>query len=306
MKLQYLKNHELHEKLNALSLEEIKLEHHILIHITEVVRRKLFLEMSYPNLYLYLTEGIGFTAGSAQRRIDAASLLQQIPEINHKIFSGTINLGQLNLVQKAVRYLKHKRGISVSLDDKKDIIDKIENKTTKQSFLLIAKNFDLQVLKVEKKIYQSDESIRLELNFSKEEMEILENTKALLSHSLSGGNFKDMIIYLANQAIKKKTNSRVPSKKLKREKNAQSVNKNTVSVPKLPLNAGVSSSIRKKIFQKDLFCQHKDPKTNKVCGSKYFLEVDHIRPKWAGGTNSIDNLRALCSSHNKFRYIEGR
>ncbi|MBL7669622.1 MAG: HNH endonuclease [Bdellovibrionaceae bacterium] len=46
-------------------------------------------------------------------------------------------------------------------------------------------------------------------------------------------------------------------------------------------------------------CQFRDAKTGKICGSKRFLDVDHIQPRFAGGGNEPFNLRPMCSSHNK-------
>ena len=63
--------------------------------------------------------------------------------------------------------------------------------------------------------------------------------------------------------------------------------------------------MRREIFARHQGCQFKDLETGKLCGSKFFLEVDHIRPRFAGGSNEPENLRALCKNHNLFRYREG-
>ena len=56
------------------------------------------------------------------------------------------------------------------------------------------------------------------------------------------------------------------------------------------------------IFAKSSACQFKDHKTQKICGSRFQLEIDHIQPKWAGGLNYSQNLQVLCRAHNQFRY----
>jgi 5-methylcytosine-specific restriction endonuclease McrA len=35
-------------------------------------------------------------------------------------------------------------------------------------------------------------------------------------------------------------------------------------------------------------------------GSRWQLEIDHVRPYAAGGDNSADNLRVLCRKHNQY------
>jgi hypothetical protein len=42
---------------------------------------------------------------------------------------------------------------------------------------------------------------------------------------------------------------------------------------------------------------HADP-SGKRCGSRYFLEIDHIQAVALDGGNEPDNLRLLCRSHN--------
>jgi hypothetical protein len=58
---------------------------------------------------------------------------------------------------------------------------------------------------------------------------------------------------------------------------------------------------KKIILQQDKCCQYKDYETGTKCGSTFNLEVDHIIPKYAGGTNDPGNLRALCRAHNQYR-----
>src|SRR5437763_1098111 len=109
-----LKNTELNEKVKALATEERHLTKVILEHIAEVDRRKLFLGMAYSSLFDYLTKEIGYSAGAAQRRIDAARLLQRIPEVSSQIDNGSINLAQISKLQKACRVMKKGSGETIS------------------------------------------------------------------------------------------------------------------------------------------------------------------------------------------------
>lgn len=84
-----LTDNELNLTIKNLASEERKLTKDILLHIAEVDKRRLYLRMAYPSLYEYLTKEIGYSEGSAQRRIDAARLISKLPEVTNKIGSST-------------------------------------------------------------------------------------------------------------------------------------------------------------------------------------------------------------------------
>jgi len=53
----------------------------------------------------------------------------------------------------------------------------------------------------------------------------------------------------------------------------------------------VSPSLRKRVFERDGYrCRY--------CGSWDSLEVDHVHPVAAGGTNAFENLQTLCKPCN--------
>ncbi|MBC7465351.1 MAG: HNH endonuclease [Bdellovibrio sp.] len=80
-----LSNTELDQTLKQAVRKERQLLSEILLHMVEVDRRKLFLTLAYPNLFDYLTKHIGYSAGSAQRRIDAARLSkEESPKVTHQ------------------------------------------------------------------------------------------------------------------------------------------------------------------------------------------------------------------------------
>ena len=98
--LKYQTNQELNIHIKSLVQKERELLAEILETIQEIDQRKLFLAMGFSSLFSYLTEFVGYSAASAQRRIEGARLLRQIPEISQKIESGELKLNQFHLLKK--------------------------------------------------------------------------------------------------------------------------------------------------------------------------------------------------------------
>lgn len=275
-----VKNFDLNNKIKALASEERKLTATILAHIAEVDRRKLFLDLAYPSLFEYLTREIGYSAGSAQRRIDAARLLHSLPEVAHKIEAGTLNLNQISKLQQACREIKKITGSVVSVAQRRSVLTKIDSASPQKTDLILAQEFGIPAQQKERKCQQADESVRVELTFSKEEMVLIEKAKELISNK-GGATLKDSLVQMAELTI-----SKYQPKKVEFSADLKSV----------------TPALKKVVIGRDQHCQFVDHKSGNICGSKYFLEVDHIQPKFAGGSNQLQNLRVLCRNHNQNRY----
>lgn len=321
-------NQELDLRLKSKAAQERTLTKEILLDIVEVEKRKLYLFYSYPSLFAYLTGSIGYSEGAAQRRIDAARLLVKVPEVSEAIESGTINLAQVSKMQKICRQIKKDSGAAVQVALQKNVLKKLENKNATQTDLILAKEFNVKIAVADKKKVQQDESVRVELTFTKEEMQLIEIARALLSNK-TGGGLKATLVAMAEKIVKelkpktsidevvvsKVKNHRktsIENEVTKHSSNLGSSSTATVAVKSaaatLASAAGLKSvtpRLKREILQRDQFCQFKDPATGRLCGSRFFLEVDHIKPRFLNGPNTHENLRILCKSHNLFRFEKG-
>jgi hypothetical protein len=272
MNLQRLSNEELALNLKNLISKEREILSEILEHILEIDRRQFFLKMAYSSLFDYLTKHLGYSAGSAQRRIDAARLMKEVPELSEKLESGSLNLSQVSLVQKAIRQKK-------AIVNKREILESLENKSFFESQSIVSKAFDLEIKEQTKITNQKDESIRLEVTLTKSQWEKLQEMKSLLPNG--SGEWSEVLEYLADKVIEKKTKAK--------------------TLPK-PSEKRINISMRKHIKNRDQCCQHRDKITGRICGTKLNLQIDHIKPIWAGGQSTIENLQLLCANHNRYRY----
>ncbi len=71
----------------------------ILLHIREVDRRKLFSALGFTSLFDYLTHGLKYSEGSAQRRISAVRLSSTVLTVIELIETGDLTLAQTSLIQ---------------------------------------------------------------------------------------------------------------------------------------------------------------------------------------------------------------
>ncbi len=182
--LRYLKNSELDSRIKSLAQQERELLTQVLQVIKEIDNRRLYLELSYSSLFAYLTESVGYSAASAQRRIDAARLLNEIPALSEKIENGEIHLTQASMIQKAAREIKRTRQMIVSTEDKLDLLSSLSGKNQRETEIQVAQYFDMPLILKSIERAQADDSVRLEITLSKSQYEKLKQAQALLSHAV--------------------------------------------------------------------------------------------------------------------------
>ncbi len=167
MNLKNVSNEVLLLRTENLVHTERKIMHLVLIHILEIMDRKLYADLGYDSMYTMMTKKFGYSEPSALRRIDAAKLLKKVPEVADRLMSGALNLSQAVQLQKCL-VSKALKGESVSKIKTYEILEKLENCNGFETRQLLAQEFDLP-LKIQEIVRpQKDESVRLEITFTKE------------------------------------------------------------------------------------------------------------------------------------------
>ena len=69
----------------------------------------------------------------------------------------------------------------------------------------------------------------------------------------------------------------------------------------------IPAAVRREVWRRDSgCCSYVDRHTGRRCGSRFFLEIDHIVPVARGGGAEPANLRLRCSAHHRFRHGRAR
>lgn len=294
--LSVLTDSELEAGLQSLIGAETETLYGVLLHIREVDSRRLYLRRAKSNLFEYLVRVCRYSSPAAHRRIDAARLSVEIPEILPKIREGRLNLFQIGVLQRGVRQ-KEKEEV-VTRTKKVEILAKLEACSFREVESIVAKELGLKVIARTSSRSQADESVRLSVTLCGRAWKKLEECRDLLSHSIPNGDWAQILEKLGTFYLAKK----------KRERAAASESEVPPRQPrprrarasrKPPHEAPIPPNLRAFILARDRCCQWRDPHTNELCGSTFQLEIDHILMRSQGGTNDPANLRVLCGGHNR-------
>ena len=85
-------DNELIENLDSLVEKEGSTTVEILMHLTELDRRKLFVAFGYSSLFSYLTLRLKYSEGAAMRRIKASRCISEYPEVLELLKRREVNL----------------------------------------------------------------------------------------------------------------------------------------------------------------------------------------------------------------------
>lgn len=285
------KQRELDIRLRRLVVKERTLLADIIALLKEIDRRQVYLELGFPSLFEYLVNGVGYSEGAAQRRIDAARLMADLPDLHERVMRGTIKLNQAAMIQKASREVLRLQQRVVSIEEKRELLNRLEGQTHAESQETVASFLALPGRYETRQTTQADGSVRIEVTFSREVYEKMLHARETLAHVLPTGDIGQFIEYLVDKAVRQRASSRESSVGLETRATA---------------NVAVTERMREQVRRRDKVCQYVDPLTKKRCGGRWALQIDHVHPLFLGGTNDIDNLQVLCAKHNRLKYKEDR
>lgn len=267
MNLRHLTDKALLLDTKNLALKERELTTQVLHHLKEIESRKLYSDLKYGSLHEYCVKELGYCSGSAHRRVVASRLLKEIPSIEIKIENGVLNLSN---IAKAATFFKENE--VTSLKDKKEILQQVENLSTRDCEKKLQSLLSLNEIK----------TIRISLLEST--VQEMNKIKSLIGKNLSN----DQLIL-----------TMVDISEVKIEKSKFKQNPKVTVTPAPGKSRVISAGVKRAVYKRD-------EKKCVQCGSIHNLNFDHRLPFALGGKSTKENIRLLCFNCNQRARIKAR
>jgi len=153
---------------------------------------------------------------------------------------------------------------------------------------------------VTESVQEAEERFEVKFSVSKEVKEKVERAQMLLSHKLRGSSSLEATFEaLLDEFIERRSPK---EKAVATEKPTAKEAASTTSVSRY-----IPAKLKREVFKRDSGCCAFVGKDGRRCQSRWQIEIDHIKPFAVGGKHELENLRLLCSSHNKLlaeRYFQ--
>jgi 5-methylcytosine-specific restriction endonuclease McrA len=309
-----LTNEKLISSLKNLASEERILTAQILEYLREVERRRLYLEMGYSSLHVFCMKELQYSEGSTHRRIASMRLLRELPEIEEKIVSGELSLSVASQAQTFLKRQKNK-GSEFNKLQKLELLEKLENTSARECEKVLLQ-LDPEPARQDRERQISESLVELRLTVDREFSEKIDRLKNIMSHTKPNLSTKEILeaavdLLLAKKDLAAKHRNNDASTPSAPEVVQKVVQSNALPSRSLEIRANlqrpsryIPAHIRREVWSKSNGqCCYKSAKTGRTCGSKRFLDIDHIQAHSRGGANTAENLQLLCSAHNRWKGV---
>jgi len=336
--LRSLSDSEILTRTSALVSRERAITLDLLMHLGEVERRKLFLELGHSSMFDYLVIGFRYSTSAAKRRLCASRCIAEYPRALDLLKANEINLSTILQVSKL---LKPETGA--------EILERICGKSQREVEAIVAEHEPLEALPRDrartvvvrvpataeiaaKPTEASDRRVGDTSRSPGATVSLPEvqdrNGPKVASPSQPPMTFERRAIvqFSAREEVMNKlarvrslASHRLPMNapleqliefltdyfteredpNARHERREARSNAKPANPPKHSSARAIPARVRDEVFVRDQGeCRYVGP-DGRRCGSRHVVQIDHIKPVARGGSASIDNLRLLCAYHNR-------
>ncbi len=290
--------------------------------------------LGYPSLFEFLTRELRLSRGNAFYRAKAVGLVRRFPEVLEALHEGKLCLScvpevarvltEANRAEVLPRFFHLSREdaklLSVELAPRevvpvREVVTAVKSTVPEVPTTLapapapVPKADPVQLLNspdpealdqtshppaspplLETMVPLTGQLSRLHLDVSRELQAKIKAAQLALSHAHPGATIADLLELGADTALAQDARRKGLVKKPKAR---------PADAPPPPAGSDhIPAEIKRAVWRRDGGCCQWRLANGEVCGSRYRLQYDHIKPKGQGGETTIANVRLLCQFHN--------
>jgi len=283
MKLKEISDRNLIEELKLLRGKEREVTLKILLYLIEIDRRGIYRDYGYSSLFAFCTIALGYSEASAGRRVRSCRAMKENSELIHLYRAGKISLSSISAVAGTLKKENKDRIIPEIQGASRRTVEKIVAREN-PSRIIPKSRISARFVEQAPTPISSDtkpkieERYEIKLSVSKECFEKFNKVRALSSHA-TGAKLERVFEHLLDRYLKQR----------------EPVRKRSSSTSSRYVSKAAKAEVLKRDNHQCMFVG----KDGVRCQETHFLEFDHIQPYALGGTTTPDNLRLLCSAHNR-------
>ncbi|HYQ03205.1 MAG TPA: HNH endonuclease signature motif containing protein [Polyangiaceae bacterium] len=305
-----LEDDELLAALLGLVRQDHELLADMLAHLAELDQRRLYLDLGFPSLHAYCTSALGMCESSAGRRITAARVCRKFPDVLQRVAKGELHLSAVCSMSQHLDW-----------NNAPELIELCANKSRRKVDEILAARFPRADVREKVRLDPlSVDRYGLHFTIDSEALQELERVRALARHRLPDGNLAELF-KLAMKTLRaelEKQRFAVGKKRRVRKESgtpavgegeaeqARSKSESSSEVAEQPPPAAVkrasvarpSPEVAHEVYVRDQGQCTFVAQDGRRCGTREFLQFDHIDPRALGGEPTAENLRLRCRPHN--------
>ncbi|MEK7790318.1 MAG: HNH endonuclease [Deltaproteobacteria bacterium] len=315
--LKKIKDSELLTRFSQIVQKEREATATVVFYLSEIARRKLYLEEAYSSLFSYVTQKFHYSEGAAYRRIQAAKVSQIYPEILGLLSNGKVSLITLSLIEPHLTKENAQGWVQKIIGKSKREVEFMlsELSLRKENHRDVIRR--LPIFRAEIKEQMGLEKPTPEMSVERQEpaplkapgsfsclSEMASESKTAQKYTATGGNGgetrKIKIEFVAKEEMAKKI-ERARYQPDKSQPDKSQPDKSQIEEQRKPMTRYIPQKVRRIVFKRDQGECSYESANGKRCGERNFIQMDHLRPFALGGESTEENLRILCAKHNQWR-----
>jgi hypothetical protein len=289
MELRQLTDQELLSRLRGLAAQERESTADVVEHLAELDRRGTVADTGYPTLFEYCLRGLRYSEAATFLRIRAARAARAHPRVISDLRSGATHLDAV------MRLYPH-----LTKDNGDRLLDLVSGASKREVLSLVAglspqpppERDVVRVVAVSSsasidgvpEVIPPVTRVRITFSADPEVRDMLDRLKGLRRHRFPEGRIEDLIKESVGIALEHFLPKRLSK---------------AAPVVERSRSRWVSKAVKAAVWQRDGGRCTFVAEDGRRCGSREFLEYDHIHPWSQGGKTEVANLRLLCRPHNQ-------